>query len=640
MKTENTECCIREFDTTSKRFKGVVRGTRQRFGFLNVAGHEDIFIKPQEMDKVFAGDTVSILVENYGEKNQNVIIEEILNTKFNQCMGVYVENETGAYIFPDDYGFNRGIRIPKAHRKRAKDGDYVKAEIIEHPFESKKPKARVLDVVGSTDNVGVEVDYFLSKNNISTRLTPEIKCECDELMNSYDINAIAQKRKNLSKLNFFTIDGENTIDIDDAIYVQKLKNKWKVLVAISDVSEFITEHSAIDEEAYNRISTVYLIGKTIPMLPAEFAHEYLSLKPNEKKAVLVADMTLDLNGQMIKSEFYEAIIESKAKLTYSEVEQYIETGSLNEENRHVKNEVGLLYELHKTLRKRRESNYLIPAKRFDYKYLLNENRHIENIELISQQYSYKMVEEVMLLANRCAARFIRNDNNAIFKIQDGVLDGKKKYLAEYLRQHVFFENSMFENIEDFKHLYSLIGDNEKSEDIKQFLNLNFKKSEYSKVASKHFVMGFNEYTYFTSPIRRYVDIITHRIIKAKINKRKYKSNRTKSVEHFTEKEKNIQSCYSGVEHWLKSIYIKKHEDVIFDAVITNVSVFGINVKIGINGIEGFIPASNIMDYKTRVIKRNEFEIDIAGNIFKLNDNLKVQLKEIQEGHSIIFNLIK
>lgn len=623
---------------STKKFRGTVRGTRQRFGFLNVTGHEDIFIKPQEMDKVFAGDLVEITVENYGTKEQNVNIDEVIESNFTTCMGVYVEDNTGAYVFPDDYGFNRGIRIPKAYRKRARNGDYVKAEIIEHPFKSRKPKAKVVDVVGSTDNTGVEVDYFLSKNNISTRLTQEVKEESADLIANYDLKKISNKRKNLCKLDFITIDGENTVDIDDAIYVQKLKNKWKVLVAISDVSEFIKEGSKIDDEAYERTSTVYLIGRTIPMLPAEFAHEYLSLKQNEKRPVLVADMTLDLNGKMIKSDFYEAMIESKARLTYNDVEKFIETKALDPEFSHVKEQVSTLYDLHKLLRARRRENYIIPAKRFDYKYILDEQRHIENIEMISQQNSYRMVEEVMLLANRCAAKFIKNHKSAIFKGQDGILEGKKKYLSQYLKQFVFFENEMFENFHDFKELYKMIDDHHKSEEIKQFMNLSFKKSEYLTEAKQHFVMGFDEYTYFTSPIRRYMDIIIHRIIKSKINKKKFVSNKKDSIKHFAEKENDIQLCYAGVENWLKSIYIKKHEDVEFTATITNVSVFGLNVKIDINGIQGFIPVSNITNSRNRVFKIDDFEVEIEGRSFKINEKLSIKLKEVQEGHSIIFNL--
>ena len=625
-------------------FKGTVRGTRQRFGFLNVNGHEDIFIKPQEMDRVFAGDEIEIAVSNYGEKKQSVVINEVIDSKFVEFMGVYIEDETGAYVFPDNYGFNRGIRIPRAYRKRAKNGDYVKAIIIEHPFKSKKPKAKVLDAIGQKNGVGVEVDYFLSKNNISTRLTQEIKAECETLIDNYDISKVDKKRKNLSKLNFFTIDGENTVDIDDAIYVQKLKNKWKVLVAISDVSEYIKEGTAIDEEAYKRTSTVYLTGRTIPMLPADFAHEYLSLKPNTKRQVLVADMTLDLDGKMIKSDFYEALIESKAKLTYSEVERFIESNfeanALEEGNEVVADEVTLLNELQKLLTERRRETYIIPAKRNDYKYVLNEQRHIENIEQFGQQDSYKMVEEVMLLANRCAARFVKNHKDAIFKSQAGVIDSKKKYLSQYLRQFVFFENSMFENFKDFKHLYTMIDDHPKSEEIKQFLNLNFKKSQYVSKADKHFVMGFDEYTYFTSPIRRYVDIVIHRVIKSKIAKKKYKSSRTNCIEHFTEKESAINACSLGILGWLKSLYIQEHKNVDFEATITSVSVFGINVRIGINGIEGFIPASNIASGRPRVYKRNDFEIDIEGSLFKVGEKLSVKLKEVQEGHAIIFSPTK
>lgn len=634
----NTNNTTTEQEFSSKKIKGVVRGTRQRYGFLNVPGHSDIFIKPQEMDKVFSGDVINAIVDNYGTDKQNLKVETIIESGFNQCMGVYKEDETGAYVLPDDYGFNRMIRIPKAYRKRAINGDYVKIEIIEHPFKSRKPKAKVLDVVGNPENVGVHSEYALSKYGLSTRLTQAIHEECDSITSSFDKTNNKLKRKNLTRLNFITIDGDNTIDIDDAVYAQKLDNKWKLLVAISDVSEYISENTLIDNEAYDRTSTVYLLGRTIPMLPAELAHEYLSLKEGEKRSVLVADMTLNLDGTLDKYDFYEAFIESKSRFTYNEVDKFIETGYLNDKQIHLKKEIENLKELQGILTNKRKENNVIPAKRFDYKYLLDENKNIENIEQFDQQTSYKIIEEAMLLANNCAANFISDSDHGIFKIQNGIFEGKKKMLSQYLRQYVFFENSMFENFEDFKHLYKLIEECENSEEIKQTLSLSLQKSKYSNVKGQHFVMGFDQYTYFTSPIRRYSDILVHRMIKSKINKKKYEISKINYLKHFAKKEKDISNCSNLVETWLKSIYIEKHKDVEFKGTITNVSLFGLNIRLDINGIEGFIPIGDLGDRRS-VYKKNDLEVVIKDLNFKIMDQLNVKLKDIQEGSSLIFQKI-
>ncbi len=634
----NTNNITAEQEFVSKKIKGVVRGTRQRYGFLNVPGHSDIFIKPQEMDKVFSGDVINAIVDNYGTDKQNLKVETIIESGFNQCMGIYKEDETGAYVLPDDYGFNRMIRIPKAYRKRALNGDYVKIEIIEHPFKSRKPKAKVLDVVGNPYNVGVHSEYALSKYGLSTRLTQAIHEECDSITSSFNKTNNKLKRKNLTRLNFITIDGDNTIDIDDAVYAQKLDDKWKLLVAISDVSEYISENSLIDNEAYDRTSTVYLLGRTIPMLPAELAHEYLSLKEGTKRSVLVADMTLNLDGTLDKYDFYEAFIESKSRFTYNEVDKFIETGHLDEKQLHLKKEIQNLKELQSVLTNKRKNNNVIPAKRFDYKYLLDENKNIENIEQFDQQTSYKIIEEAMLLANNCAADFISDSENGIFKTQSGIFEGKKKMLSQYLRQFVFFENSMFENFEDFKHLYKLIETCDNSEEIKQTLSLSLQKSKYSNVKGQHFVMGFDQYTYFTSPIRRYSDILVHRIIKSKINKKKYEISKVNYLKHFSKKEKDISNCSNLVETWLKSIYIEKHKDVEFKATITNVSLFGLNVRLDINGIEGFVPIGDLGDRRS-VYKKNDLEIVIKDLNFKIMDQLNVKLKDIQEGSSLIFQKI-
>jgi ribonuclease R len=621
-----------------KKFKGVVKGTRQRFGFLNINGHNDIFIKPQEMDRVFSGDIINVTVNDYGTDRQSVSIDEVVDSKFKTCIGVFKEDDTGAYVLPDNYGFNRMIRIPKSYRRGAENGDYVKIEIIEHPFQSKKPKAKVLQVIGKPDSLGVEAEYSIAKKGLSTRLNPAIHEECDNLISNYAKINDGLKRKNLTKLNFITIDGDNTVDIDDAVYVQKLKNKWKLLVAISDVSEFIEENSLIDNEAYNRTSTVYLLGRTIPMLPSELAHEYLSLKEGEKKAVLIADMTLDLDGRLDKYEFYEAFIESKSRFTYNEVDSFIETGRLDDDKLKYKEDIKNLRDLQGLLTEKRKAHSIIPAKRNDYKFLLDENKQIENIEFLSQQTSYKIIEEAMLLANRCAADFISDYDQGIFKAQEGILEAKKKMLSQYLRQHIFFENSMFEDFKDFKHLYKLIENREDSESIKQVLSLNLKKSYYVTEKRKHYVMGFDGYTYFTSPIRRYVDILVHRMIKAKINKKKYAISKPDYISHFTKKEKDIRECSLAVEQWLKANYIAKHSEVEFEAKIISISNFGLHVKIGINGIEGFIPIGDLGDRKD-VFKKSDLEMIINKNSFKINDTVNVRLKGVQEEASLIFKML-
>lgn len=604
-----------------KSFKGIIRGTRSRYGFLSVENHKDIFVKPQEMDKVFAGDIVEVDVYNYNTDKQELIIKKIIESEFKKCIGLFSEDQTGAYVLPEDYGFNRKIRIPNSFKKRAKNDQFVKIEIIEHPFETKKPKAKVIDVINDVDAIGFEIDYFISKYDLSNKLSKKIKEESDFLIDKFKNLNINQysKRKNLTKLNFLTIDGDNTIDIDDAVYVQKLKNKWKLLVAISDVSEFIEEDSYIDKEAYKRISTVYIPGRTIPMLPSDLAHDYFSLKPLEKKMVLIFDATLSSDFNIEKYEFYEGIIESKAKLTYNEVESYFETGSILPEHEFLKNELNVLEKLFIGLNKRRSDYNIIPAKRNDFKFVLNDCKKIDYIERIEMKRSHKIIEEIMFLANKCAADFINDfvknkKRKGLFKIQKGI-DNKSIYsLYSFLNNYININIEDFNTLDGFKSIYKKIENTENPEHLKEIIHLNMVDSEFSEFMGSHYTMGFKGYTYFTSPIRRYSDIIVHRIIKSKINKKHYSISKRKYIDHLNKKTIDIQNCIKDIESSLVSEYLLNNKNVVFKASVININDYCIKVKLNINGIVGFIYRENnsfdninlldVIDVKIDLIKNN------------------------------------
>ena len=623
--------------------KGVVRGTKSRFGFLSVVGYDDMFIKPQEMDKVFSGDHVSVSVSDYGLESQNLEIIEVLKSDFFNGIGVYTEDETGSYVLPDNYGFNRKIRIPKAYRKKAKNNQIVKFSILEHPFLTKKPKAKINEVIGFKEHQGFESDYCLSKYNIASRFNDDVKNDVNDILKSFNISTFLNKnkRKDLTKLDFFTIDGDNTIDIDDAIYVQKLKNKWKLLVAISDVSEFVPDGSHIDTEAYNRLSTVYLLGKTIPMLPNEIAHEYCSLRPNEKKLVIVADMTISFDGKVEKSTFYEAIIESKARLTYTEVENFIqnENNDYGDFKNDIKEQLINFHELFLILNDSRKKNNAIPALREDYRYFLDANKQINHIEKIDVKTSYRMIEEVMLLTNRCAAKFISKGSKsqkAIYKKQTGFSFDKENVILHYLKGLGFSDVDIFSNLFSYKRIMSKIEERENSEEIKQFLNLHLEKSLFSDKPSSHYVMGFNEYTYFTSPIRRYCDIFIHRIIKAKIRNKKYTISKPNFIEHFETSYDNIQNCSLELELWLKSNYIKQNRNKIFNASIIGVNWNGINVKIDENGIQGFVPFSF---FQPSAIDLTFGTVSFNSNKYCLMDKIKIKYVKTQDDFNLLFKLI-
>ncbi len=624
-----------------KKVKGVVKGTNSRHGFLGLSNEPDIFVKPQLMDKVFVGDIVEATVTNEGKNNHVISIDKLLETKTKTLIGSFTEDSTGAYVLPDEVGYNRRVRIPKSFKNRARNNQYVKIEIIEHPFTSKKPKAKVIDIIGDKNSWHIQSDYYLSKYNIQNETPENVKNECRALVKKYNNKNVFsyKKRKDLTRLDFVTIDGENTIDIDDAIYVQKLEDKWKLLVAISDVSEFIKEGSVLDDNAYSRVSSVYLVGRTIPMLPNEFSSEFCSLKPLANRLVLVADMTINLDGTIDKYSFYEAIIRSKAKLSYNEVEDFVVNGKLNEDYALLAEPLNHLNELHGLLRESRKENNVMPPKRIDFRNSLDHSRKIECIEKMDSKVSHKMVEESMLLANKCAGDFISGFNiDAVFKYQNGVAENKKSMLLDYLNNHIELEGDDFDSYEGFKSIMSKIEEHYDSEKFKSVVNLFLVKSDFSKRTEPFYSMGFDSYTYFTSPIRRYSDIHTHRVIKARIKKKKYHSKRPDYIEHFRSKTNDIQLCCKNAEKWMQSEFIRDSGERIYSASIVDITPVGVSVILDNMGVEGLIPFSRI-NRERNSIDVHRMKLECERESYSILDKVNVSFVGIEvDEHLILFEL--
>ena len=638
MKTENIEVVSNEIIENNREFTGVISGTHSRYGFLSLVGQDDLFIKPQEMDRVFSGDTVRVKVYNYGQKNQDVKIEEVINSKKKYFIGLFSEDESGAYLIPDDLCVNNKIRIPKFFKNKARNNQYIKVELIEHPFKSRKAKAKVIEIIGDKNCWNIQADYNLAKYQIDSYAGEDVVNYCNELVEKKKdvINKLSGKRKDLTKLDFFTIDGENTIDIDDAIYIQKLDNKWKLLVAISDVSEVIEENSFVDNDAYNRVSTVYLMGKTVPMLPFELT-DVLSLKPRQKRSVIVADLTINFDGSVNKYSFYEALIESKAKLSYKEVDEFIESDYMCEEHVKIKPSLTLLKELKNVLWTGRYNNNIIPPSREDYRHHLGFNRKIENIERVHQSESYKMIEEAMLCANKCAAEYVSTLPEALYKTQSGLVDNKITSIYEYLKNYIDLERSMLTTNEGYKEVLKLIKEHSLSEKLKDVLSLYLKDSCFSDKVNCHFSMGFDCYTHFTSPIRRYSDILIHRFIKAKINNKKYSVQKENYIKHINFKINNIEKCTQGTEKWMQLDYLDNFDDDhVFKAKIIGLSNNVITIKLIDFGVEAKILIKNLNNKKQKISCSN-FKSKFGDSEYCILDEIEVKrLSSSKKDRSFLF----
>lgn len=572
---------------TIKSHVGTVEGiVGSRIGFVKLQDKQSFVISPHEMDKVLPGDKVRIQVKKEND-NEIVTVEELLESVLTTFTGIFTEDETGSYVIPDVYGLNKKIRIPKSYTLKAKEGDFIQVEIIDHPFKNKKPKAKVVTLIGSADEDGIEIKYTTFRNNLKEEFSKESMDEVKIFDQSF-IDEKSKERKDLRHLNFVTIDSESTNDIDDAIYVDYSENQWKLYVAIADATEFVIEGSKLDIEAKARTSSVYFLGKNIPMIPPELSSDLCSLQAGKDRLSIVCEMDFNENGDLVKYHFYEAVINSKAKLSYNEVEDYVQgDNSFVDKHGDLSTVIKNLYILHTLLKKNREINNLLQEYGDDFRCVLDSHKKIKDIQKVEIKTSQRMIEECMVIANIAAANFLTNNyEEGIYRVHDGLKDNKvlevKELLANYYPD---FDASLLFSLDGFKKLMELLSKDEQGLRIKKIILNNMKKSHFNKKQLGHFCMGFEEYTYFTSPIRRYVDIIVHRLIKAVLHNGKY--DNFFDVDEVNKNISNISRSTKEVEDWLKSQYIETHsKSKKFKATVMSIEDSAIKLKLVDNGIDG------------------------------------------------------
>lgn len=636
---ETLQSIKKHIQETQHRYVGYVKGTKSRFGFLETEEGQDVFIPPQEMDKVFPGDRICLFVKSINGEEETVI-EEILEHNFTRFVGTFTEDETGAYVLPEDSNINKKIRIPKSMKKNARNGFFVKAEMIEQPCVNKKPKARILSVIGHSDAPGIENDFVIAKYGLPYKPSFNAKKELlDFSERKEQILNNQSHRKDLTKLPFVTIDGESTMDIDDAIFTEKSEGCWKLYVAISDVSEFVTKDSAIDRDAFKKTSSVYLTGKMLPMLPSEISTETCSLKEHEKRMAMVAELDISENGELTNYSFYEAYIESKAKMSYNEVEDFILNNNEEfiEKYGNLKNQIFDLYKLHEILNHNRQINYIIPEFSTDYKLILDLDKKIKDIQPMEYKVSNKIIEECMIITNIAAAQFLKKHyEKAIYKSHEGIDINKLSNLKELLKRYFSeFKDEDLQHIETFKDVLQRTKDVDSTGYLKNLLMLYMNRSAFSTKPESHFGLGFEEYTYFTSPNRRYPDIVVHRMIKAALHNQKFDEDIDSIVEHLNTKNKEIENAINEADAWLKCIYMNGKRKETFKAKIESATDTSLMVKISNNGIEGILPASVIGE--DRKFDDIEFIHNIDNKDYKIGDEIEIRIKNINfQNKTIIF----
>ena len=554
----------------------------------------DVFISKDNLGDAFDGDKVKIEIIKEASKGKNAEgrVLEIIERGKTKIVGTFQESKGFGFVVADSKAIGKDIYIEKKYTKKAKNKDKVIAEIINFPKKG-NPEGRIVDIIGHKNDKNVDIYSIVAQHGIPYQFSKDTKKEVlylDTEVKQEDTRA----RQDFRDLFTVTIDGRDSKDFDDAISIDKNGENYDLYVHIADVAHYVKRGSAIDKDAYDRGNSTYLYNVVIPMLPLELSNGICSLNPNVDRLSISLKMTIDRKGNVIANDFYESVINSDYRLVYDDVNAFLDDGDDGVYNDdYLKEKLSLFDELHKILREKREDRGSIDFNFRESQIDTTDDGKVLNISVHERGIGNKMIEEFMLVANETVATlFGYMDFPFIYRVHE---KPSKEKLDDFKRAL----NTMGYNIrgselhpKDFQKILEDV----KGEDEESIINLlmlrTMQKAKYSKKRDIHFGLSTEFYTHFTSPIRRYPDLIVHRLLKTYIKNKLNKFNQVSlensldnSSEHLSMTERRSEDAEREVEDLMKCKYMRRFIGDEFEGNISSITDFGIFVELD-NTVEG------------------------------------------------------
>ena len=639
--------------------KGMVIGHREGFGFLQVEGKkEDFFIPNVQMQKVMHGDYVLAQANGFDRKGRpEVRIVRVLEANKKQIVGRFFLEQGIGYVVPDDSRITRDILIPDNARLGARIGQVVVVELHPRTAPFFQPIGKITEVLGDNMAKGMEVEIAIRKHDIPHSFPTAVEKQLKKW--AEDVPEEAKRgRVDLRDLPLVTIDGEDARDFDDAVFCQKQGKGWKLWVAIADVSYYVRPKSALDTEAYNRGNSVYFPNRVVPMLPEKLSNGLCSLNPQVDRLCMVCEITISAKGKMTDYQFYEAVMNSHARLTYNKVAKILEKDTaLCERYASLVPHLQDLHDMYQALVKARQQRGAIEFETIESKFIFNALGRIERIEPVVRNDAHKIIEECMILANIASANFMaKHQEPALYRIHavpgEEKLTAFRSFLAEC---GLSLSGGNKPTPMDYAQLLEQIKQRPDHELIQTMLLRSMSQAVYSADNIGHFGLALEEYAHFTSPIRRYPDLTLHRGIKYLLAKQKGSKRKTTDTggyhypleemdlfgAHCSSTERRADDATREVADWLKCEYMQDHVGEEFDGVISSVTGFGFFVRLNDLFIDGLVHISGLAnDYYLFDMPKQRLIGENSGMIFRLGDAVKVRVEAVSlEQKQIDFSLI-
>jgi len=610
--------------TKSHLLVGKVIGHRDGFGFFalenpdkeapQVKKGKDYYISSHEMQRVFHGDIVqAILIDRTDRKGRKEIrILEVLEPRKAPIVGRFYVDHHICGVIPTDTKIKQDIIIDPKKKKGARHGEMVVVEIMQRPTKRSNAIGNVIEVLGKHMAPGMEIEIALRAHDLPHQFPEQVLADVSILSNEVESFA-KSSRKDLRDLPLVTIDGADARDFDDAVYCKPNKTGgWNLWVAIADVSYYVQHGTALDEEAISRGNSVYFPSQVIPMLPEKLSNGLCSLNPDVDRLCMVCEMSISASGELLTSQFYSAVMRSKARFTYTQVAEILakesseEKQSLHQKYAQLVPDLENLHIMYAALCEARKKRGAIAFETEESVFIFNDDKKIETIEPLIRNDAHKIIEECMILANVATAKFIEEHNKpGLFRVHDKPSEEKYQKFITYLAElGVSIPARESPEPQDYSNILTKIADRPDHELIQTMLLRSMRQAVYQSDNLGHFGLALESYSHFTSPIRRYPDLVVHRVIKAileaknssKANEGFYSYALEEVIylgEHCSMTERRADEATRDVADWLKCEYMQDHVGDQFSGVISTVTNFGLFVRLQSLHIEGLVHITSL-----------------------------------------------
>ncbi len=637
-------------NSKKKIVAGILDKHRTGFGFVirDDGIKPDIYINKNNLKTAMDMDQVKVEVVTRRKKAKpEGRIVKILKRKSRKVIGTFVSQKGWKGVLPLGSDSDR-IELDKNNLlQKVKEGDRVYVRLSRMPGKKKNARGKIIDILGPAGTYRTEMAITLLRNDIKEEFEPRALKEAQKLPDVID-NWETSGREDLTDLNCFTIDPQSAKDFDDAVSIKKSGNGYKLGVHIADVSHFVREGSELDKEAYSRGTSVYLPGRVVPMLPENISNNICSLKPHKKRFTLSVLMELDNQGNIEDYRFAKSIIENKCRFTYDDVDEILEQETYTAKDMY--GDLNTMVELAKKRKKKREKGGCIDFEFPEINISLREDGKVKTIKRVERTISHRLIEEFMILTNEVVAGHM-NDNKipSLYRIHEQP-EGEK---LESFRSFVKLFGFTLPEDEKItpRHLQTILDRIRESKEevvISTMMLRSLQQAVYSKKNEGHFALALDNYTHFTSPIRRYPDLIVHRIVSELVEngklppekEKKYRKNLEEWGKELSKKERSAGSAEMEARELKLMEFMKERLGEVFEGLISGVTSFGVFVELKM-GLEGLIHVRDLDDdYYVFSEDKKVLRGKRTGKKYKIGNKVKVQLVRIDlEKRQVDFNIV-